>query len=77
MPVGRRRVAVGSGGGPGARRPLGIAFGGGVAFSQIVALYVTPVIYPCLDAFQAWLGARGARRAPTGIPAPALGAQVG
>ena len=70
-------IALGTGMGSESRRPLGIAVVGGLAFSQIVTLYVTPVIYTYLDAFQAWLGARGARRAPTGIPAPALGAQVG
>jgi HAE1 family hydrophobic/amphiphilic exporter-1 len=31
---------------------------GGLAFSQLVTLYVTPVIYTYLDAFQRRLGGR-------------------
>ena len=34
------------------RRPLGVAVVGGLAFSQIITLYVTPVFYTYLDAFQ-------------------------
>jgi hydrophobic/amphiphilic exporter-1 (mainly G- bacteria), HAE1 family len=46
------------------RRPLGIAVVGGLAFSQIVTLYVTPVFYTYFDELQAWMG----RRAPHGVP---------
>jgi hypothetical protein len=41
--------------------------------SQIVTLYVTPVIYTYLDSFQGWLGKRVTRRrvAPAGAePVP-------
>ena len=38
------------------RRPLGIAVVGGLAFSQFITLYVTPVIYTYLDALQQRLG---------------------
>jgi HAE1 family hydrophobic/amphiphilic exporter-1 len=41
------------------RRPLGIAVVGGLAFSQIITLYITPVIYTYLDALQQRFG-RGA-----------------
>ena len=45
------------------RRPLGIAVVGGLAFSQIVTLYVTPVFYTYFDELQAWLGRRAVRGA--------------
>ncbi len=41
-----------------ARRPLGIAVVGGLAFSQIITLYITPVIYTYFDALQQRLGRR-------------------
>ena len=35
---------------------LGIAVVGGLAFSQVVTLFVTPVFYTYLDDLQSWLG---------------------
>ena len=55
-------IAIGWGAGAEARRPLGIAVVGGLFVSQIVTLYVTPVIYTYLDSFQAWLGRRVTRQ---------------
>jgi len=49
-------IAIGVGASAASRRPLGIAVVGGLAFSQIVTLYVTPVFYTYLDDLQAWLG---------------------
>ncbi len=49
-------IAIGVGASADSRRPLGIAVVGGLAFSQIVTLYVTPVFYTYLDELQSWFG---------------------
>jgi HAE1 family hydrophobic/amphiphilic exporter-1 len=54
-------IAIGVGASAASRRPLGIAVVGGLAFSQIVTLYVTPVFYTYLDELQGWAG-RALRR---------------
>jgi HAE1 family hydrophobic/amphiphilic exporter-1 len=45
-------IALGLGAGGETRQPLGLAVVGGLVFSQIVTLYITPVTYIYLDAFQ-------------------------
>jgi hydrophobic/amphiphilic exporter-1 (mainly G- bacteria), HAE1 family len=60
--MGTLPIALGAGAGAESRRPLGIAVVGGLAFSQLITLYITPVVYTYLDAFQHWLGARAERR---------------
>jgi HAE1 family hydrophobic/amphiphilic exporter-1 len=44
------------------RQPLGYAMVGGLALSQMLTLYTTPVVYLYLDRLQTWLF--GARRGP-------------
>jgi len=59
-------IALGFGAGSEARRPLGLAVVGGLAFSQIITLYVTPVIYTYLDRFAARFQRRAKRDAGVG-----------
>ncbi len=66
--MGTLPIAIGLGSGAESRQPLGIAVVGGLAFSQLVTLYVTPVIYTYLDAFQRRLGGHGSRVKPARSP---------
>jgi HAE1 family hydrophobic/amphiphilic exporter-1 len=74
--MGTLPIALGVGTGSESRRPLGIAVVGGLAFSQLITLYVTPVIYTYMDELQQWLGRRSRertalRQTPAAAPAPA------
>ena len=58
--MGTLPIALGFGAGAEARRPLGLAVVGGLVFSQLLTLYITPVFYTYLDAFRRRLGGRRA-----------------
>ena len=59
-------LAFGHGTGSELRQPLGYAMVGGLALSQVLTLYTTPVVYLYLDRVQSWLN-RG-KRAPAHEP---------
>ena len=59
--MGTLPIAVGSGAGANSRRPLGVAVVGGLVFSQLVTLYLTPVFYTYMDTFQSWMERRFGR----------------
>ncbi len=50
--IGTLPIALGTGIGSEARRPLGIAIVGGLLFSQILTLYLTPVFYTYMEAWR-------------------------
>jgi HAE1 family hydrophobic/amphiphilic exporter-1 len=50
--MGTLPIALGFGAGAESRRPLGLAVVGGLLFSQLITLYLTPVVYIYLDRFQ-------------------------
>ena len=61
-------IAIGYGAGGEARQPLGLVVVGGLLFSQLVTLYLTPVVYTYMAQLQVWMKTRHARGLPP-IPA--------
>ena len=70
--MGTLPIALGLGAGAESRRPLGLAVVGGLVFSQLLTLYLTPVFYTYMESFQDWLKRR--RRRPSNVePIGAVG----
>jgi HAE1 family hydrophobic/amphiphilic exporter-1 len=57
--MGTLPIAIGFGAGADSRRGLGLAVVGGLVFSQVVTLYITPVYYVYLDRLQSTARRRG------------------
>jgi HAE1 family hydrophobic/amphiphilic exporter-1 len=51
-------MALGYGSGGESRRPLGLAVVGGLVFSQLMTLYLTPVVYTYMSGILTWWRAR-------------------
>jgi HAE1 family hydrophobic/amphiphilic exporter-1 len=74
--MGTMPIAIGLGAGSDARRPLGLCVAGGLLLSQLLTLYITPVLYIYLDNLGTRIGGLHVRwpwssgaRAPHGAPA--------
>jgi HAE1 family hydrophobic/amphiphilic exporter-1 len=72
--LGALPVALGYGAGGDSRRPLGLAVVGGLIFSQLITLYLTPVVYTYMASVLEWTRRR--KHQATDFPAP-HGAPVG
>ena len=59
--VGTLPIAMGYGAGAESRRPLGLAVVGGLLFSQMLTLFVTPVTYTYMEQFREWIARRRAK----------------
>jgi HAE1 family hydrophobic/amphiphilic exporter-1 len=74
--VGALPIAIGWGAGAEARQPLGVAVVGGLIVSQILTLYITPVVYLYLEKCQEFFVALPARLRRSGkrqVISPELG----
>ena len=63
-------IALGTGAGAELRQPLGVAVVGGLIVSQVLTLYITPVVYYYLDKLDALISGRNNK--PLDEPAPVV-----
>jgi hydrophobic/amphiphilic exporter-1 (mainly G- bacteria), HAE1 family len=66
-------VALGYGAGGESRRPLGLAVVGGLLFSQLITLYLTPVVYTYMAAVLDWARRRKRKAAEFPVLEPVQG----
>jgi HAE1 family hydrophobic/amphiphilic exporter-1 len=73
--LGSLPIALGAGAGSELRQPLGVAIVGGLCVSQLLTLYITPVVYYYLDFVDSFLAGRRRKSvAQTAVAAPPLNA---
>ncbi len=65
-------IALGHGAGAELRQPLGIAVVGGLLVSQLLTLYITPVVYFYLDKVDSWLSGRNRRESQQDMLVPGI-----
>jgi HAE1 family hydrophobic/amphiphilic exporter-1 len=68
--MGTLPIALGVGPSADSRRPLGLVVVGGLVFSQLVTLYLTPVFYTYMEDFTQWFGRL--RRNPQDVQEPVI-----
>jgi HAE1 family hydrophobic/amphiphilic exporter-1 len=68
--MGSMPIALGFGAGSESRRPLGLAVVGGLIFSQLITLYITPVVYTYMEALQSFFRGHTSSRALETVPEP-------
>ena len=66
-------MALGQGAGGEARRPLGLTVVGGLLVSQVMTLYLTPVVYTYMAAMQTWWNSRHPEQSMEIEPLPGFG----
>jgi hydrophobic/amphiphilic exporter-1 (mainly G- bacteria), HAE1 family len=66
--MGTLPIALGMGAGGDARQPLGLAVVGGLLVSQILTLYITPVIYMYFEQGKDWVSRLRARQPAAARP---------